>query len=102
MLCIRNVTCHKDTLFCCYSCEVKCETKNGCNDEECKYNPNSNENKKEQDTRQKDDIQWLLEQLLNAGRYTEINFDKITEIAKRNEYKIDDDLDLVEIEKAKD
>jgi len=97
MLCLRNETCHKDTLFCCYSCEVVCSTNNDCNDEECKYNPNSTENKKDHDTKQKEDIKWLLEQLLNAGRYTEVNFEKITEVAKRNGYEINDDLDLEEI-----
>jgi len=100
MLCIRNETCHKDELFCCYSCEIICSAKNDCNDDECKYNPNCTENKKEQDTKQKDDIKWILEQLLNAGRYTEVDFDKIEEIARRNGYEIDEELDLVEIEKV--
>ena len=47
MLCIRNETCHKDELFCCYSCEVICATKNDCNDEECINNPNNILKKKE-------------------------------------------------------
>jgi len=97
MNCIKNETCHKNTLFCCYSCEMVCETKNDCNDEECKYNPNNIENKKEQCITQKDDIQWLLEELLKAGRYAEIDFNKTSEIAKRNGYEIDEDLDLIPI-----
>jgi len=97
MLCLRNETCHKDTLFCCYSCEVTCTTKNDCNDEECKYNPNNIINKKEQDIKQKEDIKWLLEEVLKAGRCAEVDFEKITEVAKRNGYEINEDLDLEEI-----
>jgi len=97
MLCLRNETCHKDKLFCCYSCEVVCSTKNDCNDEECINNPNNVLNKKEQDIKQKDDIKWLLKELLEAGKYAEVDFDKISEIAKRNGYEVDEDLDLVEI-----
>lgn len=95
MNCIKNDTCHKNTLFCCYSCEIICETRNDCNDEDCKYNPNSKENKKEQCTKQEDDILWLLKALLEAGKYAEIDFNKVSEIAERNDYKIDEDLDLV-------
>jgi len=98
MLCLRNETCHKDTLFCCYSCEVVCSTKNDCNDEECINNPNSIINKKEQDIKQKDDIEWLLKELLEAGKYAEVDFEKITEVARRNGYEIDEELDLVEID----
>jgi len=46
----------------------------------------------------KEDIKWLLTELLEAGRYTEVDFDKINEIAKRNGYELDEDLDLVEID----
>lgn len=45
-----------------------------------------------------DDIKWLLEELLEAGRYAEVDFDKITEIAKRNGYEIGEELDIIEIE----
>jgi len=38
-----------------------------------------------------------LAELLKAGRYAEVDFEKITEVAKRNGYTIDDDLDLEEI-----
>jgi len=98
LLCLRNVTCHKNTLFCCYSCEVECETNNNCNDEECEYNPNSIENEKEQDITKDEDIKLLLEELLKSARYADVDFQKISEIAKRNGYEIDDDLDLVKID----
>jgi len=73
------------------------QQKNDCNDEECINNPNNVLNKKEQDIKQKDDIKWLLKALLEAGRYATVDFDKITEVAKRNGYEIDEDLDLIEI-----
>jgi len=44
-----------------------------------------------------EDIKWLLEELIKAGRYADIHFSKIEEIAFRNGYKIDEDLDLEEI-----
>jgi len=44
-----------------------------------------------------EDIKWLLEEILKAGRYAEVDFEKITEVARRNGYIIDDDLDLKEI-----
>jgi len=91
MLCLRNETCHKDMLFCCYSCEVVCSTKNDCNDEECINNPNNITNKKEQDIKQKDDIEWLIKELNKAGQCEEadfIDFGKIKEIAERNGIEI--------------
>jgi len=97
MLCLRNEPCHKDTLFCCYSCEVTCGTKNDCNDDDCINNPNNIINKKEQETKQKEDIKWLLEEVLKAGRYADVDFEKITDVAKRNGYAIDNDLDLTEV-----
>jgi len=99
MNCIKNEVCYKNTLFCCYSCKEICETKNDCNDDECKYNPNNIKNKKQQNIQQKDDIQWLLTQLLEAGMYTEIDFNKTSEIAKRNGYEINEDLDLIPIKR---
>jgi len=98
MECIKNELCYKNTLFCCYSCKIICETRNNCNNEECKNNPNNIENKKEQYIIQESDIKWLLQELLEAGKYAEVDFSKITEIAKRNGYEVDEDLDLVEIE----
>lgn len=97
MNCIKNEPCWKNKLFCCYSCKMDCETRNDCNDEECEHNPNSNKNKKEQCIKQEDDIKWLLTELLEAGRYAEIDFNRVSEIAKRNGYEIDEDLDLVPI-----
>jgi len=44
-----------------------------------------------------EDIKWLLEELLRSTRYADVDFQKISEIAKRNGYTIDDDLDLEEI-----
>jgi len=45
-----------------------------------------------------EDVKWLLEEILKAGRYAEVDFEKITEVAKRNGYEINEDLDLIEIE----
>jgi len=97
MNCIRNETCHMHTFNCCYSCEIICSTNNGCNDDTCVHHPNHNKNVERDNlqTTTENDIKWLLEELLKAGRYTEVDFDKITEIAKRNGYEIDEDLDLV-------
>jgi len=53
--------------------------------------------KKHKPSDQKEDIEWLLKELLEAGKYAEVDFDKITEIAYSNGYKVDEDLDLVEI-----
>ena len=46
----------------------------------------------------KEDTKWLLEALLEAGKYAEVDFDRISEIAKRNGYEIDEELDLIEID----
>jgi hypothetical protein len=46
----------------------------------------------------KEDAKWMLKALLEVGKYAEIDFDMISEIAYRNGYEIDEDLDLVEIE----
>lgn len=44
------------------------------------------------------DIKLLLEELLEASRYADVDFQKITEIAERNGYMINDDLDIEEID----
>ena len=43
------------------------------------------------------DIKWLLEEVLKAGRYADVDFEKITDVARRNGYAIDNDLDLTEV-----
>lgn len=46
---------------------------------------------------QKEDIKWLIENLLRALMSDEVEFPDLVKLAERNGYAINEDLDLEEI-----